>query len=86
MKDLFGSSIVLNTIKYDGFNFSYTENVIAKRLSDNVNLLVTNFPAAINGATTSGDYLSILTTNYKDSPYIVSVTLTVTRPDKVSIM
>ena len=45
-----------------------------------------DFPIVINGADTSGDYLSIYTTNYKNSPYTVNVTLTVNRPDKVSIM
>ena len=34
----------------------------------------------VNGATTSGDYLSIFTTSYNDSPYIVNVIVTVTSP------
>ena len=41
---------------------------------------MTNLTTPVNGATTSGDYLSILTKNYNDSPYIVDVTLTVTSP------
>ena len=40
-----------------------------------------NFIIPVNGLTTSGDYLSIFTLNYNDSPYIVMVTLAVTRPD-----
>ena len=44
-------------------------------------MLITNFATPVNGATTSGDYLSIFTTNYMDSPYNIDVTLTVTRPD-----
>ena len=81
LKDLFGPSIVLNTVKCNGFNFSYSASVIAKRISDNSNLLITNFPIPVNGVTTSNDYLSISIIDYKDSPYIVSVTLTVTRSD-----
>ena len=49
-------------------------------------MLITNFPIAVNGATTSGDYLSVFTSNYKDSPYTVKVTLTATLPDRVSII
>ena len=45
-----------------------------------------NFPTTVNGATTSGDYLSVFTTSYKDSPYIINVVLTATISDKVSIM
>ena len=86
LKDLFGPSIVLNTIKCDGFSFSYSANIIAQRTSDQSNVVITNFANVINGATTSGDYLSVFTTSYNDSPYVVSVTLTVTRPDLVSIM
>ncbi len=47
---------------------------------------MTNFPIPVNGATTSGDYLSVFTSNYKDSPYTVKVTLKSTLPDKVSII
>ena len=47
---------------------------------------MTNFTTPVNGATTSGDYLSIFTTNYENSPYTVNLTLTVTRPDLVMIM
>ena len=46
--------------------------------------MITNFPNAVNGATTSGDYLSIFTINFKDSPYIFKVILTATLPDKIS--
>ena len=58
--------------------------MIVQRISDNSNFLITNFPLIVNGATTSDDYLSIFTTNYKDSHYIVNVLLTATLPDKVS--
>ena len=78
--------ISLNTILCNGYNFSYSANIIAKRISDNSNVLITNFPNPVNGATTSGDYLSIFTTNYRDSPYIVNIVFTTTRPDKVSII
>ena len=37
-----------------------------------------NFATPVNGATTSGDYLSIFTTNYNNSPYNVTVVLTAT--------
>ena len=46
---------------------------------------MTNFVNAVNGTIPSDDYLSIFTTNYKNSPYIVKVIITVTRPDRVSI-
>ncbi len=39
---------------------------------------MTNFTTQINGATTSGDYLSIFTTDYNNSPYNVTVVLTAT--------
>ena len=45
-----------------------------------------NFPTVVNGVITSADYLSIFTKDYKDSPYIVSVTLTAIFPDKVSVL
>ncbi len=57
--NLFGPSIVLNTKKCDGFIFSYSENLIAKKISDNTNVLITNFLKTVNGVTTSGDYLSL---------------------------
>ena len=49
-------------------------------------MFLINFSTPINGATTSDDYLSIFTTNYEDSPYIVNVILRATLPDKVSII
>ena len=56
MKDLFGPKIVNNTIKCDGFNFFYSTNIVAQRISDNENISITNFLTPVNGATTSGDY------------------------------
>jgi hypothetical protein len=41
---------------------------------------MTNFATPVNGATTSEDYLSILTKNYDNSPYLVTVVLTATFP------
>ena len=46
---------------------------------------MTNFVNAVNRTISSDDYLSIFTTNYKNSPYIVTAIITVTRPDRVSI-
>ena len=43
--------------------------------------MITNFVTAVNGATTSGDYLSILTSNYNDSSYIVSLIIDVNLPN-----
>ena len=34
-----------------------------------------NFARPVNGATTSGDYMSIFTTDYNNSPYNVTVVL-----------
>ncbi len=56
-------------------------STLAKRISDQNNIIMSNFPIIVSGSTISEDYLSILTTNYNDSPYIVRVTLTVIRPD-----
>ena len=80
-KDPIGQLIALNTINCDTYKFSYSESIIAIRINDQSNVLLTNFAVPVNGATTSGDYLSLLTANYMNSPYIVSVTLTVSRPD-----
>jgi hypothetical protein len=83
LKDPLGQLIILNTIDCDNYKFSYSESVIALKISDNSNLLINNFPTPINGATTSGDYLSVFTTNYKNSPYVISVVLTATLPGPV---
>jgi len=73
LKDPLGQSIMLNTIDCDNYKFSYSLNVIAIRITDNNNVLITNFPTPVNGATTSGDYLSVFTTNYKNSPYLINL-------------
>ena len=39
---------------------------------------MTNLATPVNGATTSGDYLSIFTTDFNNSPYNVTVVLTAT--------
>ncbi len=39
---------------------------------------MTNFVKPVNGITTSGDYLSIFTTDYNNSPYNVTLVLTAT--------
>jgi hypothetical protein len=72
---------MLNTVDCNNYKFSYSKSVIALKISDNSNILITNFPTPINGATTSGDYLSIFTTNYKNSPYVINVVLTATLPE-----
>ena len=46
---------------------------------------MTNFSTPINGATKSGDYLSIFTKNYDDSPYNVTILLTATVTGSVFI-
>ena len=61
LKDFFGPLIVSNTIKCDDFKFSYSQDIKAKRISDNTDFLITNFITVVNGATTSDDYLSIFT-------------------------
>ena len=83
LKDPLGQSIMLNTINCDNYKFSYSVNVIALRISDNNNVLITSFPTPVNGVTTSGDYLSVFTTNYKDSPYVINVVLTASLPRSV---
>ena len=71
---------MLNTIYCDNYKFSYSKSVKALKISDNSNVLINNFPTTVNGATTSGDHLSVFTTNYKNSPYIISVVLAATLP------
>ena len=71
---------MLNTINCDDYKFSYSVNVIALRISDNSNVMISNFPIVVNSAKTSLDYLSISTTNYMDSPYIVSIKILVNFP------
>jgi hypothetical protein len=71
---------MLNSFNCDNYKFSYSKSVIALKISDNSNVLITNFPTPINGPTTSGDYLSVYTTNYKNSPYVINVVLTATLP------
>ncbi len=58
-------------------------SVIALKISDNSNVLITNFPTPVNGATSSEDYLSIFTTNYNNSPYVINAVVTATFPLKV---
>ena len=80
LKDSLGQLILANTISCDDYKFSYSKSVIALRVSDNSNILISNFPNPVNGVTTSGDYLSVFTTNYNNSPYIMNVKLTTTLP------
>ena len=70
--------ISINTINCDSFTFSYLVNILALRISDNTNAMITNFANVIHGVTNFGDYVSIFTTDYKDSAYIVNLTLTAT--------
>jgi hypothetical protein len=46
---------------------------------------MTDFTKPVNGATTSGDYLSIFTKDYNDSPYNVTVVLTAKFPGSALI-
>jgi hypothetical protein len=83
LKDLFGYLITLNTINCNIYKFSYSQSVTALKISDNNKISMTNFVKPVNGATTSGDYLSIFTTDYNNSPYNVTVVLTATISGKV---
>ena len=65
----------------DSYKFSYSANIKSLKISDQSNPLVVNFPTIVNGETTSGDYLSIFTTNYRDSPYIFNLALAASFPD-----
>jgi hypothetical protein len=47
---------------------------------------MTNFTTPVNGTTTSGDYLSIFTTDYSNSPYNATIVLTATLPGSVFIL
>ena len=80
IKDLLGLLIMLNTINCDTYKFSYSQNVTALKISDNNKISITNFAKIVNGASTSGDYLTIFTKNYGNSPYLVTVILTATFP------
>ena len=59
--------------------------MIASRIVDQSYFPIQYFANAVNGATTSDDYLSIFTTDYKDS-YIVNVTLTAFLPNYLGIL
>ena len=74
---------MLNTIDCDNYKFSYSVSIIALRISDNNNVLITDFPTLVNWVTTSGDYLSIFTTNYKNSPYVIDVIIAASLPGSV---
>ena len=78
IKDPLGPKLALNAINCDGIQFSYSTNILAVRSIDKSNVIITNFVTAVNGGTTSDDYLSITTNNYKDSPYIATVTINLT--------
>ena len=67
---------MLNTINCDSVKFSYSKSVTALKISNNAKVSMTNFVTPINGATTSGDFLSLFTSDYSDSPYNVTVVLT----------
>ncbi len=82
-KDPLGQQILANTISCDYYKFSYTISALALRVNDNSNVLISNFLNPVNGVTTSEDYLSVFTTNYKDSPYIINVALTATLTESV---
>ena len=43
---------------------------------------ISDFPSVINGATISGDYLSVYTQSYTDSAYFMNFTITAFTPDK----
>jgi hypothetical protein len=47
-KDPLGQLIMLNTINCDNYKFSYSQSVIALKISDNSNVLINNFPTPIN--------------------------------------
>ena len=74
---------MLNTIDCDNYKFSYSVSIIGLRISDNNNVLITDYPTLVNGVTTSGDYLSIFTTNYKNSPYVIDVIIAASLPGSV---
>ena len=71
---------MLNTTNCNDYKFSYSVRVIALKISDNSNLMINNFLNLINGTASSGDYLSVFTTSYTNSPYVISVLLTTTLP------
>jgi hypothetical protein len=76
---------MLNTINCNSVKFSYSQSVTALKISNNNKISMTNFATPVNGATTSGDYLSIFTTDYSNSPYNVTIVLTATLPESVFI-
>ena len=56
-------------------------NITSLKLSDQSNSLINNFITLVNGVNTSGDYFSILTSNYQESPYIINATFLIILPD-----
>ena len=61
-------------------------NAVGLKINDNSNVFFTNFLTFINGEYTSGDYLSVFSTSYNDSPYIINVFMSATPTDKLYIV
>ena len=77
----FSTPFSINDTYCNSFNFTYSISTTASSTAGSSLSGITNFPAVINGASTSFDYLSVKTDNYNGSTYNMSVSLTATLPD-----
>ena len=79
---LFSPQFSINDTNSDPFQFTYSINSSSSKNSDN-NIIynISYFPSVINGITTLYDYLSVYTTSFYDSPYIINTTITAYTPD-----
>ncbi len=83
LKYYFSSSFGVNDTNCDPFTFTYVINTTSTKLNQNILVYnISDFPSVVNGATTSGDYLSVYTQSYSDSAYVMNFTITSYTPDK----
>jgi hypothetical protein len=83
LKYLFSPPFGVNDTNCDPFIFTYVINTTSTKSNQNILVYnITDFPSVINGATTSGDYISVYTPSYSDSAYVMNFTITAYTPDK----
>jgi hypothetical protein len=65
LKYYFSPSFGVNDTNCDPFTFTYVINTTSTKSNQNILVYnITDFPSVVNGATTSGDYLSVYTQSY----------------------
>ena len=73
----------MNDTNCDPFNFTYVINTTYTKSIQNILVHnISDFPSVVNGARSSGDYLSVYTQSYLDSAYVMNFTIIAYTPDK----